>query len=241
MIAIFSDFGSHDIYLGQIKAALNSYAPNVPVVDLINDLPVFNVCAAAHLLAALAHQCAANTVFLSVVDPQVGSERRAVAVKSDDRWFVGPDNGLLSIVANRSSDSEVWQILWQPQTLSRSFHGRDLFAPVAAQIATANISYDKLKRVSNLEINFDSGSLNEIIYIDHYGNAISGLTCGTITHDMKIIVAKRVIDYAAVFSQVGRGDLFWYENSIGLIEIAANQANAAKLLDLVVGQSIAIA
>jgi S-adenosylmethionine hydrolase len=115
---------------------LAAQAPRVPVLDLLNDVPDYDVECAAHLLAALAPQFPAATVFLAVVDPGVGTRRGAIVVEADGRSFVGPDNGLLSVVYQRAPKRRCRSIAWRPSRLSSSFHGRDLFAPVAARLAT---------------------------------------------------------------------------------------------------------
>ena len=135
MIFLFTDFGSADLYVGQVKAVLAAQAPRAPVIDLLNDAPPFNIRAGAHLLAALAARIPRGSVTLAVVDPGVGGAREAVAVRADGRWFVGPDNGLISVAAARAGTAQVYAIGWRPRRLSASFHGRDLFAPVAAMLA----------------------------------------------------------------------------------------------------------
>ncbi|MGE5027496.1 MAG: S-adenosyl-l-methionine hydroxide adenosyltransferase family protein [Betaproteobacteria bacterium] len=115
MILLFTDFGSADLYTGQVKAVLAQRAPGVPVIDLLNDAPDFNVRASAHLLAALAPQFPPGSVFLAVVDPGVGSARGAVVVEADGRWFVGPDNGLMSVVAARAAPIKSGAFAGSPQ------------------------------------------------------------------------------------------------------------------------------
>ena len=138
MIVLFTDFGVRDPYVGQVKARLAEFAPAQQVVDLLHEVPDFNPHAGAHLLAAFAPGFPPGSVFLAVVDPGVGTPRDAVVVLAGGRWFVGPDNGLLSIVAARNSDTRLWRITWQPEALSNTFHGRDLFALIAADIARAS-------------------------------------------------------------------------------------------------------
>src|SRR5512140_3370099 len=96
-IFLFTDFGAADIYVGQVKAVLQQRASTVPVIDLLHDAPAFNVQASAHLLAALSLQLPPGSVALAVVDPGVGGVRDAVALLADGNWFIGPDNGLLSV------------------------------------------------------------------------------------------------------------------------------------------------
>ncbi|MHA1114521.1 MAG: SAM-dependent chlorinase/fluorinase, partial [Alphaproteobacteria bacterium] len=132
MIALFTDFGAAGPYTGQVKAVLAQDAPGVPVIDLIADAPACDPRAGAYLLAALAPEFPPGTVFLCVVDPGVGGPRAPLIVEADGRRFVGPDNGLFEIVTARHR-----RIDWRPARLSTSFHGRDLFAPVAARLARA--------------------------------------------------------------------------------------------------------
>src|SRR5205085_6905131 len=111
------------------RTVLHLIAPGVPVIDLFADLPAARPRPAAYLLAAHAAWFPPGAVFLAVVDPGVGSERAAIVVEADGRWYVGPDNGLFELVIRRAATARSWEITWKPQWLSASFHGRDLFAP----------------------------------------------------------------------------------------------------------------
>lgn len=239
-IVLFTDFGGADLYVGQVKAVLLEHAPQIPVIDLLHEAPAFNPRAGAHLLAALARQFPAGSVFLAVVDPGVGTDRDPVAVAADGRWFVGPDNGLLSVAAARSSASCPWRIHWHPAGLSRSFHGRDLFAPVAAWIARGPFPRDKLSALERLQVEFGSEDLPEIIYIDHYGNCMTGLRAALLPTGSRLKVRGLRLERAGVFSQVPWGEPFWYENSLGLAEIAVNLGSAAEKLGLAIGQPVGI-
>lgn len=238
MIVLFTDFGVDDVYVGQLKLVLQQQAPSVPVNDLLHSAPNFDARASAHLLAALQAYYPAGSVFTAVVDSSVGSEREAAVLHADGKWFVGPDNGLLSVVAARAQDVLTWRITWQPEKLSASFHGRDLFAPVAAWIAAGSFPVDKLESTPLLQVRLDAGDLAEVIYIDHYGNAMTGLRARHIPRDGRLGVDGREIPYARVFSDAAPGEAFWYGNSIGLAEIAVNRASAAQLLGLRVGQPV---
>jgi len=230
VIFLFTDFGTADIYVGQVKIALHQRAPKVPVVDLLHDAPEFNVKAGAHLLAALAGRIPEGSVTLAVVDPGVGGLRDPVAVVADGRWYVGPDNGLISVVAARAAKVEVFSIGWRPDDLSVSFHGRDLFAPVAGMIASGGRKAAKLKKKAQLAVKFGAEDLTEVIYVDHYGNLVTGLRAGAVPRERALVVNGRQIPYARVFSRVVAGEVFWYENSLGLVEIAANSASAQQKL-----------
>jgi S-adenosylmethionine hydrolase len=239
MIVLFTDYGWRDPYVGQLKAVLARQAPGVPVIDLLHDAPDFNAHAGAHLLAALASGFPAGSVFVCVVDPGVGGPRGAVAIDADGRWFVGPDNGLLSIVAARAGRLRRFRIAWRPEHLSASFHGRDLFAPVAAWLAAGQPPAARLQAVDALEVNFDESDLPRVIYIDHYGNCWTGLRSGLMAGEATLEVKGRRLPRRRVFSEAEKGEAFWYVNSVGLVEIAANRASAAELLQIGVGERVA--
>jgi S-adenosyl-L-methionine hydrolase (adenosine-forming) len=232
MIFLFTDFGAADLYVGQVKAVLAAQAPRVPVVDLMNDVPSFGIKAGAHLLAALAARIPRGSVTLAVVDPGVGGPRRAVAVLADGRWFAGPDNGLISVTAARAGRVEVYEIGWKPGSLSASFHGRDLFAPVVAMLATGRRRTAKLVKRSRLSVNLGPDDIDEVIYVDHYGNLMTGMRAAAVPPHRNMALRGRRIAHARVFAAAAPGQLFWYENSLGLVEIAANGASAQRLLRL---------
>jgi S-adenosylmethionine hydrolase len=136
MIVLFTDFGVEGPYIGQVEAVLHRDAPHIASVDLFVDAPTHDPKAAAYLLAGYVEEFPAGTVFLAVVDPGVGGERRAVMLLADGRWYVGPENGLFELIIRRASEpSRWWNVTWRPERLSATFHGRDLFAPVAARLA----------------------------------------------------------------------------------------------------------
>lgn len=237
MLVLFTDYGWHDPYVGQVKAVLVTHAPGVPVIDLLHAVPDFNAHAGAHLLAALCRDLPSGAVVLAVVDPGVGGPREAVVVEADGRFFVGPDNGLLSVLAGRARSTRAWRIAWQPENLSDSFHGRDLFAPIAAWIAAGEFPADKLTSVEGLQVQFDTAELPRILYIDHYGNAWSGIRGGLAEPGSNVEVKGNVLPWRRVFMEAG-GEAFWHVNSSGLIEIAANRASAAEKLGLKVGDPV---
>lgn len=239
-IVLFSDFGSADIYVGQVKAVLQRLAPGIATIDLLHDAPAFNVRASAHLLASLAGQFGEDSVFLAVVDPGVGGDRDAAVVQADGRWYVGPDNGLLSVVAARAQRRVCRRIVWRPPQLSASFHGRDLFAPLAAALAAqGEMPADWCERVAGLGVDFGGGDLPEVIFVDHYGNAHSGMRAGGIAHSASLKAGAHRLPYARVFAEAAEGEAFWYENSQGLVEIALKRGSAARLLGLKIGDRLA--
>lgn len=245
MIALFTDFGADDIYVGQMKAVLLSQAGrDVNLVDVLHNVPDYDARGAAHLLAALHGAYPDGTVFLAVVDPGVGSARDPVAVMTQadgkTQWFVGPDNGLLSVIAARASHAQTFRITWRPAALPASFHGRDLFAPVAAWLASGGVPADKLEKTSALQVQLEAGDLAEIVYVDHYGNALTGMRAAAVADDARLRVAQTEVTRARVFSDVPQGQPFWYVNSIGLVEIAVNRGSAAAQLGLRPGHVVEV-
>ncbi len=241
MIVLFTDFGLTGPYVGQMEAVLLQAAPDEPVVNLFADVPRCNPKAGAYLLAAYATEFPLDTVFLAVVDPGVGDERRQPCiVRADGRWYVGPDNGLFELVARRARSVCWWNITWRPQRLSSSFHGRDLFAPVAARIARGDEPPGQPVPVAE-RVKCDwPDDLQEVIYVDHFGNAMTGMRSSTVPSSARLRVAGREIDHARTFSAVPKGEAFWYENANGLVEIAVNQGEAGKILGLTIGTPVEV-
>jgi S-adenosylmethionine hydrolase len=240
MIVLFTDFGTHDPYVGQVKAKFAELAPSQQVVDLLHQAPDYNPHAGAHLIAAFAPTFPPGSVFLCVVDPGVGTERDGVVIMAGGHWFVGPDNGLLSIVASRNSDTKRWRITWQPEGLSNTFHGRDVFAIIAALIAKGEFPDDKLDNKTSLHVEFDQGDLSRVIYIDHFGNAWTGLRGAGIPLGSRIVARDGEFQHAHTFGFVGKGEGFWFVNSVGLVELAINRGNASENLGIKVGDLVQV-
>ena len=122
-----------------MKAVLTRLAPHSTIVDLFHEVRSFDIQVGAYLLPALTACFPVNTVFCCVIDPGVGSERRACIVQADGLWFIGPDNGLFNVIAQRAQRVRWWELIWRPEGASNTFHGRDIFAPVAAAVATGHM------------------------------------------------------------------------------------------------------
>ena len=237
-IALVTDFGGSGPYVGQMKLRLSGLAPRIPVIDLISDLQPFRPDLAAYLLPALSVEMPAGTLYLCVVDPGVGGARGALAVDVDGDWYVGPDNGLLAPVIRRANHVRILRIDWRPEKLSDSFHGRDLFAPVAAMLCDG--SYPNHTEIDSGEI---AGSdwpdeLAKIIYADNYGNLVTGIRASGLDRRLRLQVRGREIDYARTFCEVPPGQAFWYENSFGLVELAVNQGDARIAVGLGIGDPV---
>jgi S-adenosylmethionine hydrolase len=241
MIALFTDFGLVGPYTGQISAVLAQQAAGVPVISLFADAPAGQPKPAAYLLAAYAEWFPAGTTFLAVVDPGVGSARRALIVEAGGRLYVGPDNGLFELVLRRADAASIWEIAWRPPFLSASFHGRDLFAPVAAKLASGEPPESLGRPGAALRFSRWPDDLGEIVYIDHYGNAITGWRGPCLAADARLVAAGRTIPPATHFAAVPEGEPLWYVNSNGLVEIAVNRGRADRALGLAIGMPVSVA
>lgn len=240
MIVLFNDFGLEGPYIGQVKAVLHRMAPGISIVDLFADAPAGNFKASAYLIAAYAEWFEAGNIFLAVVDPGVGGTRPAIILEADGRWYVGPGNGLFELVQRRAKHANCWDIDWKPARLSASFHGRDLFAPATAILARGEPVPGRPRQDDAHRRKDWPDELSEIVYIDHFGNAMTGLRGGVLAAGTKLVVAGRVLERAGTFSERSEGAAFWYENSNGLVEIAVNQGRADRELGIEIGTPVEI-
>ncbi len=236
-LLLFTDFGASDLYVGQVEAVLDRYAPGVRVIKLLNEAPCFDVTASAHLLAALSSQVPRGHVFLTVVDPGVGGTRDGLVVRVDGRSYIGPDNGLLSVLWARATVRGAWRIANWPFQASVSFHGRDVFAPVAAAVVTGEFPNENVKQIPAPQVLLPGDDLAEIVYVDHYGNAFTGVRGAGLPTDRRVRIQGVEIVHARVFAEAPAGHAFWFVNSIGLVEVAIPGESAATILGLRVGQS----
>ena len=232
-ILLLTDFGYRGPYVGQLHSAIARVHGDLRVIDLMHDLPEFSAGRSAILLQAAAPWFPERCVICAVVDPGVGSARRAIALRKDQRWFVGPDNGLLMLVAPEPDEAIELEV---PAWASASFHGRDLFAPSAAQLAMGR----RVGQPLTGEIQSSNVQRHEIVYIDRYGNAMTGLRSESVGGSAVLIVGGTTVKRARTFSDVDKGQAFFYENSWGLIEVAINQGSASAILGLSPGTPIQI-
>ena len=234
---LFTDFGPSGPYTGQMEAVLKRQAPDVPIIHLVNDAPVGDPRLSSYLLAALRDSFPQGSIFLAIVDPGVGGQRKPVVLLADGQYFVGPDNDLLNTVAAQAEQVNWWEISWRPARCSMSFHGRDLFAPVAASLVNGT-SEEMLKPIIQADEGKWPADLPEIIYFDHYGNAMTGIRYRQEISDKQLIINSKKIMQADTFCSVEQGGAFWYQNSSGLVEIAVNQGRAKEKLALTLGTEI---
>jgi S-adenosylmethionine hydrolase len=239
VIVLFTDFGVEGPYTGQVQARLQQLAPGVPVINLFSDLEPYDVEAAAYLLPAYAAGFPPGSVFVCVVDPGVGGSRPGVVVNADGCWYVGPNDGLFAILARRAGRIAC-QELPTAVDVSNSFHGRDVFAPVAAQLATGlGVEATEVKAAC-LEKPDWPDDLFGVVYIDRYGNAITGVRASAVDTSQTLVVNGKKLKSAQTFSDVGEGEAFWYANSNGLVELAVNRGRADQVLRISVGTLLSL-
>ena len=237
-IALVTDFGGTGPYVGQMKLRLSGLLPRIPVIELVSDLVPFRPDLAAYLLPALARDMPARTLYLCVVDPGVGGTRGVLSIEADGDWYLGPDNGLLAMVVRYANEVQVLRVDWRPERLSDSFHGRDLFCPLAAMLIEGETpAAVPLDGEAMLGWNWPE-DLGKVIYADRYGNLITGTRAAGLDKDTRLRAGGREIAYARTFCEVPPAQAFWYENSFGLAELAVNQGSARLVLGLGFGDSV---
>lgn len=255
MIALLTDFGNRDGFAGVVKGVLLSHCPRARIVDLSHEISPQDVTGAALVLASAVDYFPAGTVHLAVVDPGVGSQRRALAVETEDFVLVGPDNGVLSLAARRRSWRRIVHLdraeAFLPRP-SRTFHGRDVFAPVAAKIACGVAPGDLGTEVDDMvEISLpqprrtDSVLEGEVVYIDRFGNLISNLRmedlCDFRPEDLSVSIGGvQIVGISSHYAEVREGKPLALWNSWGHLEIAVRNGSAARHLRVRPGDRVEV-
>jgi S-adenosyl-L-methionine hydrolase (adenosine-forming) len=238
MIALLTDFGLKDGYVGTMKGVIKTIHPREDIVDLSHEISPQNIQEAGYILWSSYKYFPQNTVFLCVVDPGVGSARRIIGLKASGYFFLAPDNGLLDYVISREKKIEAYEITDKKHILknvSKTFQGRDIFAPIAAhlsRIQRLNLFGKKIS-VEKKDLFIDINTIKRkyegnIIHIDTFGNAISNILLpGKISAYVKIL-NKRINCISESYFNSKKMELIALRNSSNLLEIAINNGNAAK-------------
>ncbi|OKH20050.1 S-adenosyl-l-methionine hydroxide adenosyltransferase family protein [[Limnothrix rosea] IAM M-220] len=255
-IALLTDFGLRDGYVGMMKAAIATIAPAAHCIDLTHDIPPQDLWAGRFCLLNGAPYFPVGTIFLGVVDPGVGSQRRGVAIQFKEGFFVGPDNGLASglwdifeaIAAVTLENTKYWRD--QNRKPSQTFHGRDIFAPVAAHLAQgvpicalgSSVAIADLVQLKLPPHTLTQDQLRGVIqHIDHFGNLITNIPNHAASHlGAKVFYGDRPIAHVTTYSDVQINHLCILEGSHGWLEISANQNSAQQKLNITRGESITL-
>jgi len=255
LITLLTDFGTADYFVGAMKGAILSTCAEANIVDITHEIQPQDIHAAAYTLLASYKSFPGGTIHVAVVDPGVGSTRRPILGQCADQFFVGPDNGIFSYVFEREGSAHVIHIQSQEffrQPVSATFHGRDIFAPVAAALANGvepsrfGSEMSDWVQLESLSPVRDAEGLIQarIIHIDRFGNCVTNLTKEQVTDEIaakgaQLWVNGTEVDSFRKFykdaSPGEREDLFAIWGSAGFLEIAARNASAAEVLNARVG------
>jgi S-adenosyl-L-methionine hydrolase (adenosine-forming) len=244
LITLLTDFGTSDSYVAEVKGVLLSLAPGAQLVDISHDIEPGDIRAAFFVLSRAWPRFPAGTVHLVVVDPGVGTARRALAAQAAGQHFVAPDNGLLtSLPADARFVS-----LPIPTGAAPTFHARDVFAPAAAALASGAALATLGSPVSDpIETLIPSPRLEgssivgEVIHVDRFGTLITNLQPESMSANARLVIAGgRVATWGRTFADVRRGKLVALVGSGGTIEIAARDASAAMMTQQGVGAAVRI-
>jgi S-adenosylmethionine hydrolase len=249
LITLLTDFGTADYFVGAMKGVILSLNRDARIVDITHEIPPQDIEAGAFNLMAVYESFPAGTVHVAVVDPGVGSNRRPILVSAAQQFFVGPDNGLFSYIYERERDGKVFHLTneryFRPH-VSPTFHGRDVFAPVAGALSLG-VSPEQLGdeitdyvRLPHLvpESSAENVIAAAIIHIDRFGNCITNLTPNHLSEAMiaagmgLTVNGRKITKFRRFFAEDtdAPGELFAIWGSAGFLEIAAYRASAAQLL-----------
>ena len=260
IITLITDFGSRDPYVASMKGVILSIAPDVKIVDITHEVSKFNVREGAFILAAVAPYFPEGTVHVGVVDPGVGTARRPITVITRRSIFVGPDNGLLMLAAHREGILKVLEISnpkFMLKHVSPTFHGRDIFAPVAAYIARGVDPNEVGVEVADyIKIPFPQPEimgrriLGEAVYVDGFGNVVTnipkevlrekGVEVGDVISVNLKGRAKLKVKLSRAYGEAPAGETLAVVDSFNLLEIAVNLGSAAKRYGVKVGDKIIV-
>jgi len=243
VITLLTDFGTADYFVGAVKGAILSVNPNVVIIDITHETPAHDIEAGAFTLLAAYKTFPRGTIHVAVVDPGVGSSRRPIIVAANDQFFVGPDNGLFSYIYDREHSHRTFHVTaseyFRPNP-SSTFHGRDIFAPVAAALSTG-IAPDQF----GPEIN-DAARLPSletplrIIHIDRFGNCITNITREVFEGKSLSINGRTITSLRNFYGEALPEELFAIWGSAGFLEISVNGGSAAQVLGAKRGNTIVL-
>ncbi|MEX2573299.1 MAG: SAM-dependent chlorinase/fluorinase [Balneolaceae bacterium] len=255
IVTLTTDFGLQDHYVGTVKAVILGIAPDVRLVDISHEIPAQDVMAGAWVVRNAVDYFPAGTVHLVVVDPGVGTDRNPVAIEIGNQFFVGPDNGIFTLIADKKpyrACKLTNRAFWR-DTTSNTFHGRDVFGPVAAHLASGVPLMDLGEPADELTtyrwatpIADKAGIQGWIVHIDHFGNLISNIPEHLVgealdTGAVKIYVGNTILhETVSSYGHVEDGEPAAYIGSSGMLEIAINKGNASEMLSVRKGAQISV-
>lgn len=243
IVTLTTDFGLDDWYVAAMKAVLLSHAPAARLVDVTHTIPPGDVIKGSIILERAIASFPPTTIHLAVIDPGVGSDRLALIVRIHQQLVVCPDNGLITWAWRRLGAGEAFQTTWKPPIQSNTFHGRDIFAPVAGMLASFRALLDLAKPISGpllLDLNLSSGPTGQIIHIDRFGNATSNIPVAAIPPNAQVRVGDLTLPLRRTYSEAPAGQPLALIGSSDLLEIAVGAGSAANLLSLKINDPLTI-
>jgi len=259
IITLLTDFGSQDYFVGAMKGAILSINRHALIIDITHEIPPQDIETGAFNLLATYKDFPAGTIHVAVVDPGVGSTRKPILIECGEQFFVGPDNGIFSWICEREGSGRAIHLTNEAffrHPVSATFHGRDIFAPVAAALSTGVVMTEfgeKLNDFVRLDpllpaVASDGSVAGRVIHIDRFGNCITNLTGEHFSGDQAASGAKlringrEISSFRQSFSEgaIDRDDLFCLVGSAGFLEIAARNSSPPKILNAERGQSVVI-
>jgi S-adenosylmethionine hydrolase len=252
IITLTTDFGTRDGFIGQMKGVILRINPEARVIDITHDIEPFQLLEGALVLKGVNRYFPEGTIHVAVVDPGVGGSRRGIVLHCQDRYFVGPDNGLFSLIVSSASHWEAREII-NPEFMlpwpHPTFHGRDVFAPAAAHLSMGRI-FDGLGPLITDPVMLpipkpdytEDGIEGEVIYVDRFGNLTTNIEEELLNRAVKTVTAAEVVikGIGRFFGEVGKGEPLALINSFGLLEIAVNLQNASDVLDVGKGTRVRV-
>jgi S-adenosyl-L-methionine hydrolase (adenosine-forming) len=252
MITLTSDFGLRDPYVAEMKGVILTINPKAYIIDITHEVEKFSVRMGAFMLASAAPYFPKGTIHLAVVDPGVGTERRAILIQTKQSFFVGPDNGVLMLAAQNQDIEHVFQIT-NPKfiltSVSSTFHGRDVFAPAAAHLdigvnilAFGPEISDAVKPEFTILQPRNGSLIGEVLHVDIFGNIVTNIPQKEITQSKKIQVKFQNLslnlNFGKTYNQAKPKEAIALIGSHGFLEIALNQASASERFNVKTGDKI---
>lgn len=255
IVTLTTDFGQKDHYVGTMKGVILSRCPGAQIIDISHQIEPFSIPAGAYAISQSASYFPSGTVHVVVVDPGVGTDRKALLIQSSSQFFIAPDNGVLSFILNRDPLAKAYEILnrnlWLP-SVSATFHGRDIFAPVAASLAAGKTTPENVGSLLEKPVLLPdlvpqkTGTrswLGIVLSVDHFGNVISNFRssefAAALRREFAIGIGRNEITAArSSFGGAAPNLCFAYAGSSGFIEFGINQGSAAEHLQVKPGAPV---
>lgn len=241
IITLTTDFGLKDLYVGSMKGVILGINIDTIITDITHQITKYDIFRAAFTVRNFYQYFPSDTIHIVVVDPGVGSSRRPIIIQTEKGIFVGPDNGVFSLILQENKEADVFEITntdYMMNNVSQTFHGRDIFAPVAAHISKgldiselgSEIHSPLLLRI-NKPIILNNQIIGEVVYTDSFGNLITNISADMIDRFNEICIDGYTVDTVAEsYDEVEQGKLLAIFGSSGFLEISVNQGSAAETI-----------